>query len=334
MPLMSIIIPVYNIAEFLGFCLDSVLNQVFTDYECILIDDGSTDGSSNICDDYSLRDNRIKVIHKKNSGPSDARNTGISASTGLYIVFLDGDDLFFSDKALLDLNNVIIKTKAPVIFNSKLTTFNNNENIYSSYDYFNGNNDYYNPTLFYKTLMYNNNALFAVCLFTINRDFLSKNNLFFKSGILHEDELWAALIVCKADKIAINHNPFYSYRKNRENSTMSEVTPKRLLDKQIIIENLLSYKYQLEKKARFIINERCIILWDGVFNDVFSLEEKYNNEKIVIIQKLNKQKKILIHGSKLKYYIYFFFLLFLSFQNLYFLKEKIKYLIKRIIIKA
>jgi glycosyltransferase involved in cell wall biosynthesis len=329
MPKFSLIIPVYNVASYLKFCLDSVLNQVFTDYECILIDDGSTDESSKICDDYSLKDNRIKVIHKKNGGPSDARNAGISSSTGLYIVFLDGDDYLFTENALLDLSNVILKTKAPVIFNSKLITFKDNENIFNSLDLFYGSNESYTPIVFYKTLMRTNNVLFAVCLFTVHRDFLLKNNLFFKSGILHEDELWAAFIVCKAEKIAINHNHFYCYRKNRENSTMSGLNPKRLFDMQIIIDDLKSNKNQLSKNVRFIIDERCIILWHTVFDSVFLLEEKYTNEKIMIIQKLNKQKKILLNRIKIKNYIYFLLLFFLGVQNVYTLKEKIKKYLKR-----
>lgn len=92
MPKLSIIIPIYNTEKYLMPCLDSILNQTYKDYELILIDDGSSDSSGEICDSYACKDSRIKVIHKKGSGVSAARNTGMNAATGKYLMFCDGDD--------------------------------------------------------------------------------------------------------------------------------------------------------------------------------------------------------------------------------------------------
>ncbi|MCQ2600284.1 MAG: glycosyltransferase [Treponema sp.] len=92
MPLLSIIIPVFNVEKYLKKCLDSILIQDFKDYECILIDDGSKDSSGIICDQYAQNDKRIKVIHKKNTGVSDSRNIGIKESSGTWITFIDADD--------------------------------------------------------------------------------------------------------------------------------------------------------------------------------------------------------------------------------------------------
>lgn len=89
---LSIIVPVYNVAPYLNCCLDSILSQTFKDYELILVDDGSTDGSDKICDTYQLKDDRIRVIHQQNKGLSGARNTGIEFATGKYITFVDSDD--------------------------------------------------------------------------------------------------------------------------------------------------------------------------------------------------------------------------------------------------
>lgn len=88
----SIIIPAYNVAGYLEKCLDSLLIQTFSDFEVIVVNDGSTDETPNICDRYAQKDSRIKVIHKKNEGVSAARNTGFDAATGEYILFFDGDD--------------------------------------------------------------------------------------------------------------------------------------------------------------------------------------------------------------------------------------------------
>lgn len=92
MPEISIIVPVFNVESYLRKCVDSLINQTFADIEIILVDDGSTDNSANICDEYSLKDKRIKVIHKENGGLSDARNAGLEVCKGEYIGFVDGDD--------------------------------------------------------------------------------------------------------------------------------------------------------------------------------------------------------------------------------------------------
>lgn len=91
-PDVSVIVPIYNVDMYLKRCIDSILNQIFTNIEIILVNDGSLDNSPQICDDYARHDSRIKVIHKENGGLSDARNAGIAVSTGRYLAFVDSDD--------------------------------------------------------------------------------------------------------------------------------------------------------------------------------------------------------------------------------------------------
>ena len=91
-PVFSIIVPVYNVGLYLERCIESILKQSFDDYEVILVDDGSTDNSSAICDLYSELDPRVAVIHKTNGGLSDARNSGLKIAKGAYICFIDSDD--------------------------------------------------------------------------------------------------------------------------------------------------------------------------------------------------------------------------------------------------
>ncbi len=96
-PLISIIVPVYNVEKFLSRCLESLIKQTFTNIEILLIDDGSTDKSPDICDKYAQQDNRIKVIHKENGGHASARNCGIDLANAQYIMFVDSDDVVHSD---------------------------------------------------------------------------------------------------------------------------------------------------------------------------------------------------------------------------------------------
>lgn len=92
MPKVSIIIPVYNVERYLPECIASIIAQDFSDFECLLIDDGSTDGSGVLCDNYAVKDSRFRVFHQENQGVSAARNRGIAESTGEWIYFIDGDD--------------------------------------------------------------------------------------------------------------------------------------------------------------------------------------------------------------------------------------------------
>lgn len=107
MPKISVIVAVYNVAPYLKKCVDSIINQTFTDIEIILVDDGSTDESGTICDQYSQRDRRIKVIHKTNGGLSDARNAGLDICKGDFIGFVDGDDYIDDDMYEVLYNNAL-----------------------------------------------------------------------------------------------------------------------------------------------------------------------------------------------------------------------------------
>lgn len=112
-PLLSIIVPVFNVGTFLPICIDSILSQSFDNYELILVDDGSTDGSSQICDYYANRDERIIVFHQNNAGVSIARNTGLSKATGKWVTFVDSDD--WLDKDFLNGFQVNENSSADVI---------------------------------------------------------------------------------------------------------------------------------------------------------------------------------------------------------------------------
>lgn len=118
MPQISVIVPVYNTEKYLHRCIDSILAQTFTDFELLLIDDGSKDNSGAICDEYAARDFRVRVFHKENGGANDARLKGIKESQGLYIMFVDSDDTIsynyinaFHDEIRLTSASVIVRTE-------------------------------------------------------------------------------------------------------------------------------------------------------------------------------------------------------------------------------
>ena len=120
-PLVSIIVPIYKVEPYLRRCLDSIVNQTYTNLEIILVDDGSPDGCPQICDMYAAKDNRIVVIHKNNGGLSDARNAGLNICKGIYISFVDSDDWVGRDYIKILVNNAK-KEQADIVIEKFIKT--------------------------------------------------------------------------------------------------------------------------------------------------------------------------------------------------------------------
>lgn len=123
MPKISFLVPVYNVEKYIDQCITSILNQTFRDFELILVDDGSPDNCPSICDKYAERDARVKVIHKRNAGVSEARNSGIEAATGEWAYFVDSDDWIEADAAAT-LYNDAIQTGADCVMSDCVTRYN------------------------------------------------------------------------------------------------------------------------------------------------------------------------------------------------------------------
>lgn len=115
MPKYSIVVPVYNAERYLEDCVCSVVKQKFADFELLLVNDGSTDSSARICDEWAAKDGRIRVLHKENGGAASARNLGLASAKGEYIGFLDSDDYWISDDVLMMLEQRICRTKPDVL---------------------------------------------------------------------------------------------------------------------------------------------------------------------------------------------------------------------------
>lgn len=222
----SVIIPVYNVEAYLRDCLDSVLKQTFADWEAICVNDGSTDGSANILNEYAARESRIKVVTQPNGGLSAARNAGIDAAEGEYVLFLDSDD--WLEENALDVLSANLDGEDMLCFSGR--RFFENERTYHDADqlkartYLSGM-DYYNEN----ALLNRDFAFVCVVLRTYKREFLSRHNLRFKEGIFHEDNLFTPLACFYAGKVKVLNNCLYDYRV-RSNSITTTVNIKRLSD--------------------------------------------------------------------------------------------------------
>ena len=134
-PKISVIIPVYNAESTLRRCVDSVLAQTFTDFECLLINDGSKDKSGAICDEYAARDSRIRAFHKENGGPSAARNFGLNQAIGQYVIFQDADDYLIDNEAYLKLITYAVQNNLDILrFDYSIVDKDGNLNMRKSLD--------------------------------------------------------------------------------------------------------------------------------------------------------------------------------------------------------
>ena len=211
-PVVSVVVPVYNVEQFLEECVDSVLAQTFQNYEIILVDDGATDNSGDICDKYAENDSRVRVIHRKNGGLSAARNTGLDAANGEYIYFLDSDD-YIKANTLETLVAAATKDKSDVAFFDAFVFFTDCEEDPNAYKY--ERSQKYETSKgqqMLKALLATDEYRTAVPLMLFKTDYLLKNNLRFREGILHEDELFTFLVYNANGIVSHCHEEFYARR--------------------------------------------------------------------------------------------------------------------------
>lgn len=210
--LVSVIIPVYNVEKYLKDCLDSVIEQTYRYLEIIVIDDGSTDSSSNICDEYAARDSRVNVIHKKNEGLSITRNKGLKVSTGEFIYFLDSDD-WLRKEAIYNLLYTIKQSTADFVFFDGRTynDANQNYNTRQGDTHLNKYSDDIGLKVF-ESLQNNKELRFPVQLYFYKREFLLENRMSFISGIYYEDMVFTFQAFCNASKVAHCHKELYNRR--------------------------------------------------------------------------------------------------------------------------
>lgn len=239
----SVVIPVYNVEQYLHECIDSVLNQTYQNFEIILIDDGSTDNSGVLCDQYLKKDERIKVVHQANGGLSAARNKGLDIAGGKYVYFLDSDDKI-ATQTLEKLMETAKTEKSDMIFFDADVFFTDCEPDPKVYKY--ERSKKYQSMLgreMLKELLQVDEYRTAVPLMFLRKDYLEMNGLRFKEGILHEDELFTFLVYFANGLVSHCHEKLYS-RRMREASIMTGTSMIRRYDSMLSIYFELSNMYR------------------------------------------------------------------------------------------
>lgn len=240
-PIISVIIPVYNVENYLCECVDSVINQSYPFTEIILIDDGSTDSSGKLCDEYKLIDSRIKVVHQENCGQGNARNNGIRIANGKYIIFLDSDDYWRLD-ALESLCKEAERKNLQVIAFSAQPFSDGAENSQGpSYIHTAQNNLIKNGAESISFAIAHGEYFSQPCLRFYRLDYLRNNGFLFDEGIIHEDESFSFLAYINADRVECLGEQYY-YRRYRPGSIMMNLEPSQSAHGcRVAIDTLLNY---------------------------------------------------------------------------------------------
>lgn len=253
-PKLSIIVPIYNVEAYLNKCVDSLLAQDLpsSDYEIILVDDGSPDACPQICDDYAAAYENIRVVHRENGGLSAARNSGIEVAKGMYVMFVDSDD-YIEPNVLCGLIAQIERDNLDVL-RYRLQYVNPQYEVYNPYksDPFKGNDYSEVPTDGVSFLNSRMSTACYACAFIIKRELL--DGCLFTPGIYFEDTDWTPRMLCRAKHVASTETVVYNYLQ-REGSITNAVNrskqKKVLDDKMHLIATLQKQAIDLKKSGRY-----------------------------------------------------------------------------------
>ena len=296
----SIIVPVYQVEKYIRQCVDSILAQTFTDFELILVDDGSKDKSGEICDEYAGMDERVKVIHKENGGLSDARNRGMDHAAGKYFMFVDSDD-YIAPTMVERLYTRIICENADIAACNFLFTFDNaREKNFSTEikeEVLNGSDIFY-----YRK----NERNYGIWTVAWNKLYKRETfgNVRFRFGKYHEDEFWANDIYQMDIKVVTIPECLYYYRQ-RDNSIMGKKSIARDFDiieafqERIYVyleqKNYAEQAYKvlvfsleyLEKSKRLITNRKEQIRFIQAEKRTKDIVKRMNKRNLSMMQKVS-----------------------------------------------
>lgn len=221
-PLISVIVPVYKVEDYLDQCIESIIGQTYTNLEIILVDDGSPDNCPALCDSWAKSDSRIHVIHKSNGGLASARNAGLDICTGTYVSFVDSDDWLDHNMYQEQLKYIdgadVVACQINYVKGSKIFPSRSNSSVFVIDNYYKMMDaflSFQEPDLRWEVW----NKL-------IKRSIIGEER--FKEGQIFEDVYFNRVVFSKASKVVVHNTPLYNYRVVRPGSINSKFNPKGL----------------------------------------------------------------------------------------------------------
>lgn len=246
MPVISVVIPVYNVEKYLRRCVDSVTGQTFRDMEILLVDDGSTDSSGSLCEELARTDSRIRVFHKENGGASDARNYGIDRAQGEYLIFIDSDD-FIDPDMLETLHGLTVQYGVKVSACTTVSHYREEEKRNYTGQVF-----LYSAQEAMEAVLLGKNISFSVCTKLMHRELCQNHR--FCVGNCCEDTMYNPGLFHQVDRVAVLDRPMYHYW-HRSDSITTAPFSERDMDvveaHEYALEQIRVWWPELEEQGKF-----------------------------------------------------------------------------------
>ncbi|MDT2767632.1 glycosyltransferase [Globicatella sulfidifaciens] len=310
----SIIVPIYKVEKYINKCVDSLINQTYKNIEIILVDDESPDNCPQICDTYAKDNKNVRVFHKPNGGLSDARNFGLSKAIGEYIIFVDSDD-FIEIDSCEKFNKLIGDARDVDIIASNSIRFGDTTPSNEMYTII---GDIITGKMFLKT-QYKNRTMFVTAWRNVyKREFLIKNDLFFKIGILHEDEQWTPRVFLKAESVITTDFVFYHHNIREGSITQSKVKTKNAKDILSTCTELrpLYEKLDDNELKSYLLNYLVSLTLHAIYMGKLIDNKNYVDieflKKYAITKRLKRKVSLYIFSKKVFYYFIYVRTNFLS----------------------
>jgi len=276
----SVIVPIYNVQDYLSQCIDSLLDQTIN-HEIILIDDGSTDHSGHIADDYAMKDQRIKVIHQSNHGLPAARNAGLEIAKGEYIAFVDSDDYIKKD-SLCALYRSIHTHSADITIGNAIFC-RSDGSISSTSNPISESTQHIQLSgkQCFKFLMKCGSYLPKVNCYIYSREYLKRMKFKFED-VLHEDELWTPVVLIQANRVVITDFDFYFYRLRNDSIVHTTNLRRKLSSLFTIITRLIEFsRFRFDEKDMEMKGWLYVKIF-SLYSNAFSLLPKIKDSSIVV----------------------------------------------------
>jgi len=293
-PLISVIIPIYNVEPYLQKCVESVLAQTYANLEIILVDDGSPDNCGKICDEYAEKDKRIVVVHKENGGLSDARNAGLGIMKGEYVAFVDSDD-WVLPKYIEDMYENLKKYNADISLSGTVYVYENNKkDMILAID---KNEGLYTQKEAVENLFYQRGIYPSACSKLYKRELFKA--IRYPKGKLNEDSAITYKLFCLCDKISYTNASNYCYLQRIGSIENSVFLPKKMdaidiVDEMVVWISENKPEYKNAAICRFIgMNLR-------IYRNIMRSKEKFLAEKKRIVGNIKKYRSNIIFNRKAK----------------------------------
>ena len=310
---MSVIIPVYNAAKYLEQCVKSVTGQTYKHLDIILVDDGSTDGSGAMCDEFAKEDDRVSVIHTENRGPASARNTGIGAAKGRWLLFMDSDDWYYTDDVI---ETLVCKAGDG---NSEIICFN--------YRRFFEDNGRFSDNLCnisqpgqagdINYLVDNRIYTSSPCLKLISKDILADNSISFEPGVWAEDIEFCGKLLLVAKNVSFCDEAVYVYRR-RTDSRSTTYTKSNIDDLLYVVDKLSKAENRTDFFNSYLAFQYCTLLINSrmakrdksVMKKVFSYRYLLEYDSCSVVKMVHLATRLggIAFSSRLLHFYYKYFL--------------------------